>query len=85
VTAVLDHPDHASPNTGDSTTSGDAPAPLAYAYMRVPCDIPDDKVQRMEHELRRHAERMGLHLAGIFSEFVCGIPLCQTGVRHRIS
>jgi hypothetical protein len=47
--------------------------PLAYGYMRVPCDIPDDKVCRMEYELRRFAEGKGFCLAAIFSEFVCGV------------
>ncbi|MFD8492277.1 recombinase family protein [Amycolatopsis sp. NPDC059657] len=46
--------------------------PLAYGYMRVPCDIPDDKVRRMEHELRRCAERQGWYLVTIFSELDCG-------------
>jgi DNA invertase Pin-like site-specific DNA recombinase len=46
--------------------------PLAYAYMQVPCDIPDEKVRRMEHEIRCFAERKGWCLAAIFSEFVCG-------------
>jgi DNA invertase Pin-like site-specific DNA recombinase len=46
--------------------------PVAYAYMRVPCDIPDDKVRRMEHELKCFAERKGFCLAEIFYEFVCG-------------
>jgi hypothetical protein len=61
--------------------------------MRVPSDIPDDKVQRMEHELRCFAERMGLCLAGIFSEFVCGVhdafddmvlELQRTDVHHVV-
>jgi hypothetical protein len=47
--------------------------PLAYGYMRVPCDIPDDKVCRMEYELRRFAEVKGFCLVAIFSEFVCGV------------
>jgi DNA invertase Pin-like site-specific DNA recombinase len=47
-------------------------SPLAYGYMRVPSDLPDAKVRRMEHELRRFAERRGWCLATIFSEFTCG-------------
>ncbi|MEC3980416.1 recombinase family protein [Amycolatopsis sp. H20-H5] len=46
--------------------------PAAYAYMRVPCDIPDAKVRRMEYELRHFAEDKGFQLAAIFPEFECG-------------
>jgi len=45
----------------------------AYGYMRVPCDISDDKVVRMERELSRFAESLGLRLVAIFSELVCGV------------
>jgi hypothetical protein len=71
VTAVLQQTDSAHP-AGDDTTPESAPRPLAYGYMRVPCDIPDDKVQRMERELRRSADGKGLFLTAIFSELVCG-------------
>jgi hypothetical protein len=47
--------------------------PLAYGYLRVPCDIPDDKVRRTEHELRRFAEHERWCFASIFSEFTCGV------------
>ena len=47
-------------------------SPLAYAYMRVPCDIPDDKIRRMEYELRRHAVDLGFCFGTIFYEFNCG-------------
>jgi len=55
-----------------ATTPDDASMPFAYAYMRVPCDISDDKVRRMEHELHRFAERKGLRLVETFYEFTCG-------------
>jgi hypothetical protein len=60
-------------NRTDDEQAGRAPIqPLAYAYMRVPCNIPDDKVRRMEHELRRFAEGKGWCLAETFYEFRCG-------------
>jgi DNA invertase Pin-like site-specific DNA recombinase len=46
--------------------------PPAYGYMRVPCDIPDDKVHHMEQQLRHFASREGWFFATIFSEFTCG-------------
>jgi DNA invertase Pin-like site-specific DNA recombinase len=45
---------------------------LAYAYMRVPSTIADEKVRRKELRLRACAEELGLHLAGIFREDVGG-------------
>jgi len=48
-------------------------SPLAYAYMRVPPNIPDDKVRRMEYELRRFAEGKGFCFGTIFYEFKCGM------------
>jgi hypothetical protein len=47
--------------------------PLAYGYMRVPRDVADDKVRRMEYELRRFAEHQGFCFATIFYEFNCGL------------
>jgi hypothetical protein len=47
--------------------------PLLYGYMRVPCDIPDAKVWRMEHEMKRYAEREGFCFATVFYEFTCGV------------
>jgi DNA invertase Pin-like site-specific DNA recombinase len=61
--------DHAQPT---AATPDDMFRQLAYAYMRVPCNIPDDKVRRMEHELHRFAERRGLRLVETFYEFTCG-------------
>jgi hypothetical protein len=46
---------------------------LLYGYMRVPCDIPDDKVVRMEREFRHFDETRGFCLAAIFDEFTCGV------------
>lgn len=89
MTTILERPVHTSP----VREADDARLPLAYGYMRVPSDIPDHKVQRMEHELGLFAERMGLRLAGIFSEFVCGmhdafddmmLELQRTGAHHVV-
>jgi hypothetical protein len=69
VSAVREHKGFTGPA---AIGPEDTPRPLAYGYMRVPCDIPDDKVRRMEYEMRRFAAGKGLCLTAIFSEFVCG-------------
>jgi len=46
--------------------------PLAYGYLRVPCDVPDGKVRRLEQALRALAALRGLYLATFFFEFSCG-------------
>ncbi|WP_146073774.1 hypothetical protein [Amycolatopsis sp. CA-126428] len=46
--------------------------PRAYGYMRVPCDIPDEKVFRLEQEVRAFAESRGRYLVSFFFEFHCG-------------
>ena len=65
--------DTARTHIDDEQTGQALPQPLAYAYMRVPFDIPDDRVRRMEHELRRFAEGKGWCLAETFYEFRCGM------------
>jgi hypothetical protein len=84
VTAILDRPGH------DAVSVGTA-LPLAFAYMRVPCTIADEKVRRMELRLRTFADDLGLRLAGIFCEYVCGAhdafddmlaELQRTGTHH---
>jgi hypothetical protein len=93
VIAVLEHLDHSSQDNTDDSGSGDAQVPLAYAYMRVPCNIPDKKVQRTELKLRAFAEGLGLRLAGIFREYACGahgafedmlVELQRTGAHHVV-
>ncbi|WP_329046559.1 hypothetical protein OG738_32090 [Amycolatopsis sp. NBC_01488] len=49
-----------------------ATAPRAYGYMRVPCDVPDDKVRQLEKQLIAYAENCGLSFVGFFFEFNCG-------------
>ena len=49
-----------------------AARPLAYGYMRVPCDVPDPKVRRLEQALRTRATVCGLELVTFFFEFQCG-------------
>jgi hypothetical protein len=46
--------------------------PLAYGYMRVPCDVPDEKVRQLEKEVISYAEAQGFHLDRFFFEFACG-------------
>ena len=47
--------------------------PLAYGYLRVPHDMPDDEVGALEHGLCRHAEQLGLEFGGFFFEFDRGM------------
>lgn len=47
--------------------------PLAYGYMRVPCDIDDLAIRDMERKLRDHAEQCGFEFAAIFRELQSGI------------
>ncbi|UUV34556.1 hypothetical protein NQK81_14255 [Amycolatopsis roodepoortensis] len=56
-TAVLDRP---------------ATTPPAYGYMRVPCDVSDEKVRKLENQVVAFAENNGLRFVGFFFEFHCG-------------
>lgn len=47
-------------------------APRAYGYMRVPSDVPDNKVRRLENQLVAYAEKCGLSFVRFFFEFHCG-------------
>lgn len=67
--------------------------PRAYGYMRVPCDVADDKVRRLENRVATYSKSHGLYLACFFSEFNCGSreafeelisELVHTGVRHVV-
>lgn len=49
-----------------------ATAPRAYGYMRVPCDVPDDKVRQLENQVVEYAENCGLRFVSFFFEFHCG-------------
>lgn len=49
-----------------------SPTPLAYGYMRVPVDVPDWKVRRLEQSVVRYTERQELSFAGFYFEFHCG-------------
>jgi hypothetical protein len=49
-----------------------AATPRAYGYMRVPGDVPDDKVRQLEKQVVEYAESHGLCFAGFFFEFNCG-------------
>ncbi|MEU8412646.1 hypothetical protein AB0C24_07670 [Amycolatopsis japonica] len=57
-----------------STAVLDSPAttPHAYGYMRVPCDVPDNKVRKLENQVVAFAENNGLRFVGFFFEFHCG-------------
>ncbi|WP_103338187.1 recombinase family protein [Amycolatopsis sp. CA-126428] len=46
--------------------------PLAYGYMRVPADVPDHRVRRVEGAVARFAEAKGLYFVSFFFELDCG-------------
>ena len=46
--------------------------PPVYGYMRVPCDISDDKVWHLEQDLRAYAAAKGFCFVAFFYEFECG-------------
>jgi hypothetical protein len=73
MTALIDSRMRVGDDTEEEIPPVLALRPLAYGYMRVPCDIPDAKVRRMEFEMQRFSERHGWCLAAIFYEFVCGV------------
>jgi hypothetical protein len=59
------------------TLAGDEPtrlitAPLAYGYMRVPADVPDHRVRRVEQAVARFAASKGLYFVSFFFELQCG-------------
>ncbi|MFD9889345.1 hypothetical protein ACFWY9_08390 [Amycolatopsis sp. NPDC059027] len=49
-----------------------AVSPRTYGYMRVPCDVPDEKVRKLENEVIAYAETCGLRFINFFFEFHCG-------------
>lgn len=79
--------------TLDQAAPAAVPLPRAYGYMRVPCDVPDDKVQQLEHDVVAYAEGNGLHFVQFFFEFHCGsreafdelvAELVRTGARYVV-
>jgi hypothetical protein len=46
--------------------------PPVYGYMRVPCDLPDEKVWHLEQDLRAYAAAKRFCFVAFFYEFVCG-------------
>ncbi|GAB3362689.1 recombinase family protein [Amycolatopsis echigonensis] len=46
--------------------------PRAYGYMRVPCDVPDNQVRKLENQLVAYAKTHGLQFVRFFFEFHCG-------------
>lgn len=43
--------------------------PLAYGYMRVPCDVEDQATRELELKLKDYTEQQGFCFASIFYEF----------------
>ncbi|MEV6879430.1 hypothetical protein [Amycolatopsis sp. NPDC051128] len=46
--------------------------PLAYGYLRVPADVPDYRVRRVEQAVTRFAASKGLYFVSFFFELDCG-------------
>ena len=42
--------------------------PLAFGYVSVPTDAPDDQAQRWQHEIATFVDREGHDLAGMFTD-----------------
>ncbi|MFD9888242.1 hypothetical protein ACFWY9_02785 [Amycolatopsis sp. NPDC059027] len=61
-----------SPTGSAAVLDSPATAPRAYGYMRVPCDVPDDKVRKLESQVVTYAENCGLRFVCFFFEFHCG-------------
>ncbi|MDQ1039926.1 hypothetical protein QFZ75_006342 [Streptomyces sp. V3I8] len=54
------------------TTKPHIPCTRAFGYMRVFCDVTDDRVRQMERRMRNFAEMSGLQMPSIFHEVVNG-------------
>jgi hypothetical protein len=70
-----------------------AVTPCAYGYMRVPCDVSDDKVRELEGDVVKYAKDSGLNFVCFFFEFSCGsreafedliAELIRTDVHHVV-
>ncbi|MET7997901.1 hypothetical protein ABZU76_44165 [Amycolatopsis sp. NPDC005232] len=53
-------------------TRADLKLSRAYGYMRVPCDVADDKIRRLENRVVAYSKGQGLRLVRFFFEFNCG-------------
>ena len=67
--------------------------PRAYGYMRVPCDVKDDKIRRLENRVATYSTSRDLHLKRFFFEFNGGSreafeelisELVRTDTRHVV-
>ena len=62
----------APPSLADDEPTRLVTAPLAYGYMRVPSDVPDHRVRRVEQAVVRFAASKGLYFVSLFFEHQCG-------------
>jgi hypothetical protein len=60
------------PSLADDEPTTLVTAPLAYGYMRVPADVPDHRVRRVEQAVTRFAAAKGLYFVSFFFELDCG-------------
>ena len=82
-------------NDTRSAAALDSPksTPRAFGYMRVPRDVPDKKVRKLEKRLVAYTKTHGLHFVRFFFEFHCGsheafeelvAELVHTGAHHVV-
>lgn len=57
----------------DDEPAGLTIPPLAYGYLRVPADMPDQQVKAMEDQLMDYADQLGCRFGGFFFEFRGGL------------
>jgi DNA invertase Pin-like site-specific DNA recombinase len=60
------------PSLADDEPTSLVAAPLAYGYMRVPADVSDHRVRRVEQAVARFAAAKGLYFVSFFFEHQCG-------------
>lgn len=82
-----------TPETSTNTETTPDVKSLSYGYVRVPPDLADDDVRRIELGMRALADSHGLRLVGFFSEFQPGYygvfgelitELRRSGARHVV-
>ncbi|WP_239396682.1 recombinase family protein [Frankia sp. CiP3] len=58
--------------------------PLAYGFMRVPCNVTDEKLTHMEQRVQAYAEELGFEYATIFQEWQSGSLAAWDELIHEL-
>ena len=91
MTRLLERPNRRGDVPSTKVPAQVTPGPLAYGYMRVPCDAVDDMVRHVEQDLRALAAAKGFCFVTFFYEFACGsqeafnelvVELQRAGAHH---